>query len=110
MIDDGFNEDKLGLDTVYVQAKRFAAENEVGRLALNAFVGSLTTEGANKGGFVTTSDFSREARDYVSRLQQRIVPINGDRLTRLMIRHDVGVRARKTYVLRTVDEDYCSEM
>ncbi|MBL4767372.1 MAG: restriction endonuclease [Rhodobacteraceae bacterium] len=108
-IDGVINEDELGLDAVYIQAKRYAPENKVGRPALNAFVGSLTGEGANKGVFVTTSDFSREAREYVSRVQQRIVLINGDRLARLMISHEVGVRARKHYVLRSVDEDYFSD-
>lgn len=109
-IDGIINEDELGLDAVYVQAKRYAPDNKVGRPALNAFVGSLTGEGATKGVFVTTSDFSREARDYVARVQQRIVLINGDRLARLMIKHEVGVRARRTYVLRSVDEDYFSDI
>ncbi|WP_328701234.1 restriction endonuclease [Sedimentitalea arenosa] len=108
-IDGIFNEDELGLDAVYVQAKRYAADNKVGRPALNAFVGSLTGEGATKGVFVTTSDFSRDAMEYVARVQQRIVLINGDRLARLMIKHEVGVRPRKTYVLRSVDEDYFSD-
>ncbi len=105
-IDGIINEDALGLDAVYIQAKRYAPDNKVGRPALQAFVGSLTGEGANKGVFVTTSDFSKEARDYLTRVQHRIVLINGDRLARLMIAHEVGVRARKTYVLRSVDEDY----
>jgi restriction system protein len=108
-IDGIINEDELGLDAVYVQAKRYAVDNKVGRPALNAFVGSLTGEGATKGVFVTTSDFSRDAMEYVARVQQRIVLINGDRLARLMIKHEVGVRPRKTYVLRSVDEDYFSD-
>lgn len=108
-IDGIIHEDELGLDAVYIQAKRYAPDNKVGRPALNAFVGSLTGEGANKGVFVTTSDFSSGAREYVSRVQQRIVLINGDRLARLMINHEVGVRARKQYVLRSVDEDYFSD-
>ncbi len=105
-IDGIINEDALGLDAVYIQAKRYAPDNKVGRPALQAFVGSLTGEGANKGVFVTTSDFSKEAKDYLNKVQHRIVLINGDRLARLMIQHEVGVRARKTYVLRSVDEDY----
>lgn len=80
----------------------------MGRPALQAFVGSLTGEGANKWVFVTTSDFPKEAREYLTRVQHRIVLINGDRLARLMIAHEVGARARKTYVLRSVDEDYFS--
>ena len=108
-IDGIINEDALGLDAVYIQAKRYAAENKVGRPALQAFVGSLTGEGANKGVFVTTSDFSKDARDYLNRVQHRIVLINGDRLARLMVQHEVGVRARKTYVIRSIDEDYFTE-
>ncbi len=108
-IDGIINEDELGLDAVYIQAKRYARDNKVGRPALNAFVGSLTGEGATKGVFVTTSDFSREAISYVDRVQHRIVLINGERLARLMIKHEVGVRARKTYVLRSVDDDYFSD-
>jgi restriction system protein len=105
-IDGIINEDKLGLDAVYIQAKRYAPENKVSRPALQAFVGSLTGEGATKGVFVTTSDFSKEARDYVEKVQHRIVLINGTRLARLMIQNEVGVRARKIYTLRSVDEDY----
>jgi restriction system protein len=105
-IDGIINEDALGLDAVYVQAKRYAADSKVGRPALQAFVGSLTGEGANKGVFVTTSDFSREAEEYLRRVQHRIVLINGKRLARLMIQHEVGVRARRTFTLRSVDEDY----
>ena len=108
-IDGIINEDALGLDAVYVQAKRYAPDSKVGRPALQAFVGSLTGEGANKGVFVTTSDFSREARDYLNKVQHRIVLINGERLARLMIQHEVGVRARRTYVIRSVDEDYFAD-
>jgi restriction system protein len=109
-IDGIINEDKLGLDAVYIQAKRYAVDNKVGRPALQGFVGSLTGEGANKGVFVTTSDFSREAVAYVERVQHRIVLINGDRLARLMIAHNVGVRVRQTYLVRSVDEDYFSDL
>lgn len=109
-IDGIINEDALGLDAVYIQAKRYAPDSKVGRPALQAFVGSLTGEGATKGVFVTTSDFSKEARDYLNKVQHRIVLINGERLARLMIQHEVGVRARKTYVLRSVDEDCFAEV
>jgi restriction system protein len=107
-IDGIINEDALGLDAVYIQAKRNAADNKVSRPDIQRFVGSLTGEGATKGVFVTTSDFSREARDYLTRVQHRIVLINGQMLARLMIQHGVGVRARSTYVVRSVDEDYFS--
>jgi restriction system protein len=105
-IDGVIDEDALGLDAVYIQAKRYAPGNTVGRPDIQRFVGSMTGEGATKGVFVTTSDFSREARDYVARVQQRIVLIDGERLARLMIAHEVGVRARQAYVIRSVDEDY----
>lgn len=105
-IDGVVNEDKLGLDAVYIQAKRYAPDNTIGRPALQAFIGSMTGESANKGVFVTTSSFSKEARDYVRRVQQRVVLIDGDRLARLMIDHGVGVRVDKTYVLRSVDANF----
>lgn len=109
-IDGIINEDALGLDAVYVQAKRYAPEIKVGRPALQAFVGSLTGEGANKGVFVTTSDFSKEARDYLNKVQHRIVLINGTQLAKLMIQNEVGVRARRSYVIKSVDEDYFNDL
>ncbi len=105
-IDGVVNEDKLGLDAVYIQAKRYALDNRVGRPALQAFIGSMTGESATKGVFVTTSGFSNEARDYVRRVQQRVVLIDGQRLARLMIDHGVGVKADKTYVLRSIDANF----
>jgi restriction system protein len=105
-IDGIIHEDALGLDAVYIQAKCYAAENRVGRPAIQQFIGSLTGEGANKGVFVTTSDFSREARDYLNRVQQRVVLINGHDLAGLLIRHGVGVRVRMIYEVKGVDEDY----
>jgi restriction system protein len=104
-IDGIIHEDALGLDAVYIQAKRYAQDIKVGRPAIQQFVGSLTGEGATKGVFVTTSGFSTEARAYVDRVQQRIVLIDGQRLAQLMIDYQVGVRARKTYVVCSVDED-----
>jgi restriction system protein len=76
---------------------------------MQQFVGSLTGEGATKGVFVTTPDFSREAHDYLTRVQHRVVLINGTELARLMIRYEVGVRTRSTHFLRGVDEDYFAE-
>lgn len=105
-IDGVVNEDKLGLDAVYIQAKRYALDNTVGRPALQAFIGSMTGESATKGVFVTTSTFSKEAREYIRRVQQRVVLIDGNRLARLMIDHGVGVKADKTYVLRSIDANF----
>lgn len=107
-IDGIIHEDALGLDAVYVQAKRYAPDNKVSRPDIQRFVGSLTGEGATKGVFVTTSDFSKEAQDFVTRVQHRIVLINGQRFADLMLKHGVGVRVRATYTIQTVDEDYFS--
>lgn len=107
-IDGIIHEDALGLDAVYVQAKRYAPDNKVSRPDIQRFVGSLTGEGATKGVFVTTSDFSKEAQDFVTRVQHRIVLINGQRFADLMVKHGVGVRVRATYTIQTVDEDYFS--
>lgn len=105
-IDGIIHEDALGLDAVYIQAKRYAPENKISRPDIQRFVGSLGGESATKGVFVTTSDFTREARDYISRVPQRIVLINGARFAGLLIEHGVGVRVRRTYAIQSVDEDY----
>ncbi|NRP86933.1 Mrr restriction system protein [Ensifer adhaerens] len=108
-IDGIIHEDALGLDAVYVQAKRYAPDNRIGRPDLQRFIGSLNGESASKGVFVTTSDFSRDAHEYLQKVQQRVVLINGQRLARLMIQHGVGVRVRQTYKVQGVDEDYFGE-
>lgn len=109
-IDGVIDEDALGLDAVFIQAKRYEPSYKVGRPDLQRFVGSLTGEGATKGVFVTTSDFSRDATNYLERVQHRIRLINGQKLAALMIQYGVGVRARSTYTIRSVDEDYFSEV
>src|SRR5687768_8500922 len=88
-IDGVIKEDKLGLDTIYVQAKRWQAT--VGRPDIQQFAGALHGQHARKGVFLTTSTFSKEARDYVARIDVKIILIDGDELARLMIRHGVGV-------------------
>lgn len=108
-IDGVINEDALGLDAVYIQAKRYAVENKVSRPDIQRFVGSLTGESATKGVFVTTSDFSKEAVAYIDRIQQRIVLINGQKLASLMIEHGVGVRTRSVFEIKSLDEDYFSD-
>lgn len=105
-IDGVVNEDKLGLDAVYIQAKRYASDKTVQRPALQAFIGSMTGESATKGVFVTTSSFSSGARDYIGCVQQRVVLIDGARLARLMVDHGVGVTAEKTYVIRAIDKNF----
>lgn len=109
-IDGIIYEDALGLDAVYIQAKRYAPENKVSRPAIQQFIGSLNGEGATKGVFVTTSDFSAEAKGFLGKVQHRVVLINGQELARLMIRYNIGVRPRTPYVIKSVDEDYFGEI
>jgi restriction system protein len=101
------NEDRLGLDAVYVQAKRWA--KTVGVEELRSFVGALSAHKAHKGVFITTSTFAKSARDYISQVGQKIVLIDGARLAELMIDYGVGVSTRETYVLKRADEDYFAE-
>lgn len=106
-IDEVINEDRLGLDAVYVQAKRW--EDNVGVKALREFVGSLSAHKAHKGVFITTSDFAPGAREFIHQVSHKIVLISGQRLAELMIYYGVGVSTRETYVLRRADEDYFAE-
>lgn len=108
-VDGVINEDRLGLDRVYVQAKRYAPGNTVGRPEVQAFVGSLVGMGATKGVFVTTSTFSNGAAEYARHLTQRIILIDGQRLADLMIEHNVGVRVSRVVEFKRVDEDFFSE-
>ena len=105
-IDGTIREDVLGLDEVYVQAKKYAAGNNVGEGDLRDFAGAIDAAGTTKGVCVTTSGFTRSARDYVKRSPKRIVLIDGEELARLMVRHGVGVRTRIQYEVRRIDEDY----
>lgn len=106
-IDGIINEDKLGLDVVYLQAKRW--QGPVGRPAVQAFTGSLEGHRARKGVLITTSYFTPEALDYVQRIEKKIVLIDGPRLADLMIEHDVGVTKVDTYELKRIDLDYFPE-
>lgn len=105
-IDGVIDEDKLGLDAVYIQAKKYGAATAVGRPALQAFAGSLEGQRASKGVFITTSRFSADAEDYVRRISRRIVLIDGPTLARLMYDHGVGVRSRRSLDVKRVDEAY----
>lgn len=108
-VDGIVNEDRLGLDRIYVQAKRYAPGNPIGRPDVNAFVGSLVGLSASKGVFVTTSTFSQPARDYVRQLAQRVILIDGQELADLMIEHGVGVRSYRTVEFKRLDEDFFGE-
>ncbi len=103
-IDGIINEDRLGLDKIYVQAKKW--EGTVTISAIRDFGGTLLAHSAQKGIFITTSDFPRTAIDYCERIDRTIILINGKRLTELMIEYNVGVSAKKTYVVKEVDSDY----
>jgi restriction system protein len=106
-IDGVIDEDRLGLDSIYVQAKRWQAS--VGRPDIQKFAGALQGQRATKGIFITTSTFSREAEEYAQRIGTRIVLIDGRRLASLMFEHDVGVSSRRTYVVKDIDGDYFEE-
>lgn len=108
-VDGVINEDVLGLDRVYVQAKRYAPGISVGRPEIQAFTGSLVGLGATKGVFVTTSSFSAQAVEFVSRIPQRVILIDGRRLTQLMIEHTVGVRPSRIIEFKRLDEDFFTE-
>ncbi|WP_300639483.1 restriction endonuclease [Nocardioides sp.] len=105
-IDGIVDQDALGLSRIYVQAKRYASDNVVGRPAIQAFVGALAGNQANQGVFITTSRFSAEATSFAQQVPTRIVLIDGERLTRLMIRYGVGVQVKRTVQLVEVDEDF----
>jgi len=106
-IDGIIKEDKLGLDVVYVQAKKW--EGTVGRPTVQAFAGSLEGQRARKGVLITTSQFSPEAKEYVNRIEKRIVLMDGEQLAQFMIDHNLGVTEVASYVVKKVDLDYFGE-
>ena len=105
-VDGVIDLDALGLSQIYVQAKRYGDGNTVQRPEIQGFVGALAGRGASQGVFVTTSLFSKGARDYVEQIPTRVVLIDGPRLAELMIRYRVGVQIKRTYEVVEVDEDY----
>ncbi|MBC8552414.1 MAG: restriction endonuclease [Anaerolineales bacterium] len=105
-IDGIIDEDRLGLDTIYIQAKRWKDGNSVGRPEIQKFVGALQGQRAKKGIFITTSHFTETARDYVSNIDIKVVLIDGNRLSELMMDYGVGVAHRTTYDLKSLDTDY----
>lgn len=107
-IDGIIKEDRLGLDTIYIQAKRW--RGTVGRPDIQRFTGALMGQRARKGIFITTSDFSREAREYAGNIDSRIVLIDGEQLSQLMIDFDIGVSTASVYEIKRIDSDYFSEI
>lgn len=106
-IDGIIKEDKLGLDVIYLQAKRYGPDNVVPSRDIRDFTGSLEGHGAQKGVFITTSSFTKDGIDFVKRLQhKKIILIDGKKLTELMINHNVGVSTVGTYHVKKIDLDY----
>jgi restriction system protein len=105
-VDGVIDQDALGLDRVYIQAKRYASGNNIGPGAIRDFFGSLDRHKATKGLFVTTSTFSDSAKETAEHLSKRIVLVDGDQLARLMIRHNVGCRIEDTLHIKKVDEEF----
>ncbi|RRD01823.1 restriction endonuclease [Amphritea balenae] len=108
-IDGVINEDPLGLDTIYLQAKRYSNTNIIHRPEIDTFIGALTRQGARKGVFITTSRFSKGAVEAAKGLNMSIVLIDGEQLAQLMIKHNLGVSVKQTYQLQTLDTDYFNE-
>lgn len=106
-IDGVIDEDRLGLDVIYVQAKRW--EGSVGRPEIQKFAGALQGQRAKKGVFITTSSFTRDADDYAARIDSRIVLIDGRRLATLMFDANVGVAPRMSFTVKSIDGDYFEE-
>jgi restriction system protein len=106
-IDGIIKEDKLGLDTIYIQAKRW--EGSVSRPEIQKFAGALQGQRARKGIFLTTSAFTKDARDFAGSIDSRIILLDGQTLADLMIDHGIGVSEVATYAVKRVDSDYFSQ-
>jgi restriction system protein len=109
-VDGVIDEDALGLDRVFVQAKRYAAGNDVSPAAIREFSGSLDLKKASKGLFVTTSAFSKAARETAEQLRSRIVLIDGEQLAALMIRFGIGCRVVERIDIKRLDEDFFEDL
>ena len=111
--DDGIDgiiyEDKLGLDKIYIQAKRYKLDNTVGKPQIQQFSGALDEQKATKGVFITTSTYSKEAKQYVEKLNKKIVLIDGQEVARYMIEYNVGVSTKQVYEIKRIDSDYFDE-
>jgi restriction system protein len=107
-IDGVIKEDKLGLEMIYLQAKRYT-DKTVGRPEIQAFAGALDMHRAKKGVFITTSNFSKEALQFTSLIEKRIVLIDGEQLTELMLEHNLGVSTKQVFEIKALDSDYFLE-
>jgi restriction system protein len=108
-IDGIINEDPLGLEIIYLQAKRYQEGNTVGRPDIQAFSGALDMQRARKGVFITTSKFSTDALNYVQLIEKKIVLISGQQLAEMMIKYNLGVSIKDTYQVKNIDTDYFNE-
>lgn len=109
-LDGVIDQDTLGLDRVYVQAKRYATSNNISAGQIRDFFGGLDRVRATKGVFVTTSDFTKDARETANQLSKRIVLIDGFGLTELMVRFNVGCQIEETFDLQRIDEDFFEDV
>lgn len=108
-VDGVISQDKLGLDKIIFQAKRFNENNTVGSGMVRDFIGALDTKRVNKGVFITTSKFSNDAEQIISQTQKSIVLICGSKLVQLMMDYNLGVTISKEYKIKEIDSDYFSE-
>ena len=109
-IDGIIREDKLGFSSIYIQAKRWAEDKAIGRPEIQKFVGALAGQGAQKGLFITTGTFTKGARSYVEKqLSTKVVLVDGEKLTKLMIEYNLGVSVETVYTIKKIDTDFFSE-
>ena len=108
-IDGIISEDKLGLDKIYIQAKRYNPDNTIGKPQIQQFAGALDEKKASKGVFITTSSYSKEARSFVEKASKKIVLIDGQELAHYMIEYNVGVSVKRVYEVKRIDSDYFEE-
>lgn len=108
-VDGVIKEDKLGFDTIYIQAKRYDRKNTVGSKDVRDFIGALNIKHASKGVFITTSTFSDSAKKSVSAIESKIVLIDGQQLCRYMIEYNLGVSIQQVYEIKQLDNDYFTE-
>ena len=109
-VDGVINEDVLGLDIIYLQAKRYATGNTIGVEKIREFAGALEDRGATKGVFVTTSHFAPQAHAYAQRSHKRLILIDGEELARLLVQYGIGVRAYRTVEMKSLDTEYFEDL
>ena len=110
IIDGIIKEDQLGFNNIYIQAKKWSADHKVSRPEVQKFAGALQGEKATKGLFITTTEFTRDAQDFAANLlSSNIVLIDGNQLTKLMIKYNLGVAVEQTYEIKRIDSDFFSE-